>query len=130
MSTGQYSASVVEHFGRPHNPGRLPEGPDVLYGTAGDESHGARFALSARIAAGRIAEARFEAYGCPHCIAAASWLTTRLTGAALEDLERWSWREAATALDVPAEKRGRLLILEDAVRALARAWRDLGELRA
>jgi hypothetical protein len=37
-------------------------------------------------------------------------------------LRRWSWREAERVLEVPAEKRGKLLLLEDAVRQLAERW--------
>ena len=40
----------------------------------------------------------------------------------LREVEGLSYREIAEALQVPTEKRGRLLILEDAVRALADAW--------
>lgn len=118
-----YSPLVVEHFDRPRNVGRLEPGPDVVVAGAGEREQGVRFLASVRLAAGRIAEARFEVYGCPHCIAAASWLSERLVGCALPDLEAWSWREAVAALQIPPEKRGRLLILEDALRALAEAWR-------
>jgi hypothetical protein len=45
-----------------------------------------------------------------------------LQGATHEQLRRWSWRETADALDFPPEKRGRLLVLEDAVHALADDW--------
>ena len=120
---GQYNALVVDHFERPRNLGRWGPAADVLIGEAGRLSEGARFVLSARIADNRLRQPRFEAYGCPHCIAAGSWLTERLEGATCEDLEGWTWRKAAEVLDTPAEKRGRLLILEDAVRALAASWR-------
>jgi NifU-like protein len=122
MNESPYSERVVAHFEQPRNVGRFAPGPHVAIGVAGDPEAGARFALSATIENGRIREARFEAYGCPHCIAAGSWLTEQLKGADRASLERWSWREAAEALEFPAEKRGRLLILEDAVRALAAGW--------
>ncbi|HEX2494161.1 MAG TPA: iron-sulfur cluster assembly scaffold protein [Steroidobacter sp.] len=118
-----YSERVLEHFERPRNVGVFTPGPDVAVGSAGEPQTGVRFALCARITDARIAEIRFAAYGCPHCIAAGSWLTGRLIAANVADLESWSWREAADALTVPAQKRGRLLILEDAVRALAADWR-------
>ena len=65
---------------------------------------------------------RFRAFGCPHLLAAASWLTERLRGATREDLASWDWREAAEALEVPPSKFGRLLTLQDAVRDAARNW--------
>ena len=118
-----YSPVVIDHFDRPRNVGRLEAGPDVIAARAGKREQGVEFSVSARLAADRIAAARFEVYGCPHCIAAASWLSERLIGLTLPDLQAWSWREAVAALQIPAEKRGRLLILEDALRALAEAWR-------
>ncbi|HEU4601314.1 MAG TPA: iron-sulfur cluster assembly scaffold protein [Steroidobacteraceae bacterium] len=121
MST-TYNAAVIDHFEHPRNAGRLLNGSDVVEGVAGSIAQGVMFALSARIVAGRIDEVRYEVFGCPHCIAAGSWLTERLVGADRDDLMRWSWREVAEVMAVPPEKRGRLLILEDAVRALASAW--------
>lgn len=123
-SSSDYAAAVVDHFDQPRNVGRLEPAPDVIIARAGKREQGVEFVVSARIAADRIAAARFEVYGCPHCIAAASWLSERLVGRTLADLEAWSWREAVAALQIPPEKRGRLLILEDALRALAEAWRQ------
>lgn len=122
MSSPQYSPLVEEHFARPRNVGSL-SGDDVVSGRAGSREQGVSCQISARVRDGAITEVRFQMYGCPHCIAAASWLSERMPGSTVKDLEAWSWREAAAALDVPAEKRGRLLILEDAVRALAASWR-------
>lgn len=119
----EYNALVLDHFEHPRNAGRFAAAPDTIEGVAGGAAQGAMFRLSARLADRRIAQVRFEAYGCPHCLAAGSWLSERLVGATREDLEAWQWRGAADVLDVPAEKRGRFLILEDAVRALAVSWR-------
>lgn len=117
-----YSPTVIEHFERPRNVGHFDPAPDVIVATAGRRDQGVQFHLSAQVAGSVIRAVRFEVYGCPHCIAAGSWLSQRLVGATLDELRSWSWREAADALQMPAEKRGRLLILEDAVRALAEAW--------
>jgi NifU-like protein involved in Fe-S cluster formation len=122
-SAAAYADRVIDHFERPRNTGRFAPASDVIVGEAGRAGQGVRFRLSAKIADERISEMRFEAYGCPHCIAAGSWLSERLVGATRADLLDWNWREAADALEAPAEKRGRLLILEDAVRALAESWR-------
>ena len=120
-----YSPLVCEHFTRPRNVGLLPNGPDVIAASAGAVSEGVRFALSARVTAERIREVHQQVYGCPHSIAAASWLSEQLVGLTLTQLEEWRWRGLAEALAVPVEKRGRLLVLEDAVRALAKVWREL-----
>ena len=102
--------------------GRLPEGAGVVRAAAGDEEQGGRVELDFQVVGGRVREARFRAFGCPHFVAAASWLTDRLRGAGRPDLESWDWREAAEALEVPPAKFGRLLTLQDAVREAARNW--------
>lgn len=118
----EYPTTVINHFQRPRNSGHFAAAADVIRGVAGSVARGTMFGLSARIAGERIEAVRFEAYGCPHCIAAGSWLSDRLVGLTQPELKRWSWREAGDALQFPAEKRGRLLILEDAVRALSESW--------
>ncbi|HSW33370.1 MAG TPA: iron-sulfur cluster assembly scaffold protein [Steroidobacteraceae bacterium] len=102
--------------------GSLPAGSDVVTACAGDREQGAEVRLQFRVGNGRVVDARFQAFGCPHFLAAASWLTDRLRDADRAQLEAWDWREAATALEVPAAKYGRLLTLQDAVRAAARNW--------
>jgi NifU-like protein involved in Fe-S cluster formation len=122
VSETSYNPVVVEHFARPRNVGRFAAAADIIAASAGDPDQGVRFDLSARVQDDRIVALRFEVYGCPHCIAAGSLLSERLQGATQEDLRRWSWREAADELEFPPEKRGRLLVLEDAVHALAAQW--------
>lgn len=122
MAAPEYSPLVIEHFESPRNVGAFEPAADVISGRAGRRDHGAEFCLSARVADDKIAEARFEAYGCPHCVAAGSLLTTQILGADRNRLRSWSWRELAQALSIPTAKRGRLLLLEDAVRAMADAW--------
>lgn len=119
----EYSPIVVDHFRAPRNAGCLEAGEGVIKGVAGSVEQGTMFTLSARVAGNKIEAVRFEAYGCPHCIAAGSWLTERLVGLTEPELRQWRWRAADQALAFPAEKRGRLLILEDAVKALSDAWR-------
>jgi nitrogen fixation protein NifU and related proteins len=126
MSETPYNPVVVEHFAQPRNVGRFAAAADVIAASAGDPDQGVRFDLSARVKDDRIVALRFEVYGCPHCIAAGSLLSERLQGATLEQLRRWQWREAADQLEFPPEKRGRLLVLEDAVHALAAEWQRRG----
>jgi len=122
MSDPGYSDLVAEHFDRPRNVGALAPGPGVISGRAGSPEQGAEFRLTARVVDGRIAEARFQVFGCPHCVAAGSILTGMLVGKDRDFLRTWSWRELASQLNLPTAKRGRFLILEDAVRALSDNW--------
>jgi NifU-like protein involved in Fe-S cluster formation len=118
-----YSAEVRQRFASPHGVGELQPGPDVISAIAGTVEQGAKYWLYARVRAERIEELKYRVYGCPHTIAAASLAADQLRGVTLEQIEDWNWRKIASKLDVPAQKRGKLLLLEDAVRLLARAWR-------
>jgi nitrogen fixation protein NifU and related proteins len=118
----RYAPEVRRRMRELPGAGGLPAGPGIVRGTAGDAEQGAQVCFELRLEEGRVRDARFRAFGCPHFIASASWLTERLTGAARRDLEAWDWSEAAEALDVPPAKFGRLLTLQDAVRDAARNW--------
>ena len=93
-------------------------GPDVIHGARGDREQGAA-SNSTPAHEGHISEARFLAFGCPHLLAAASWLTERMVGLNRAQLAAWDWQEAAQALDIPPRKFWRLLTLQDAARVAA-----------
>lgn len=118
----RYGVEVHRRMASLAGAGGRPSGDAVLTASAGDREQGAEVQLSMRVVAGRAEELRFLAFGCPHFLAAASWLTDRLRGAGPGDLLAWDWHEAADALEVPPAKHGRLLILQDAVHGLARNW--------
>ncbi len=93
------------------------EDSNVLTGEAGGpgEETWVRFHLT--VADGIVKAARFKAYGCPHTLAVAEWLTGQLPGrkqgeGAPGDPTSWAER-----LAVPIEKLGRLLVVEDALLA-------------
>ncbi len=112
-----YSPLVLEHFLAPRGTGRLAPGPDVHTGQAGERRLGAEVIVSLRHSGGRIVDLRCQVYGCPYLIAAASCLAEAARGAALEEIARWQWRATAERLDVPVTRYGRLLVLEDALKA-------------
>ncbi len=118
----RYGSEVRRRMRSLAGAGDLPAGPGVVGAVAGDAEQGAQVRFEFRVEGGRVREARFRAFGCPHFVAGASWLTDRLRGAARADLQAWDWREAAEALEVPPAKFGRLLTLQDAVREAARNW--------
>ena len=118
----RYGAEVRRRMATLPGAGVLRPAADVAVGRAGDREQGAEIVLYCRVVDGRVAEACFRAFACPHLVAAASWLTERLAGATREELLAWDWREAAEALQVPPAKFGRLLTLQDAARAAAGNW--------
>ena len=73
-----YSATLIDHFRAPRNVGMMRH-PDAV-GESEDQTCGdlARFHL--RIEEGRIAEARFQTYGCGPSIAASSLATELVHG--------------------------------------------------
>jgi cysteine desulfurase len=94
---------------------------DVRQGRAGRSADGAEVLFELRLRpaenAGRIVKsARFAVYGCPHTVAVTSWLCDALEGRSLAEGPPGGPAEWAAALEVPAEKLGRLLIVEDALR--------------
>jgi len=96
----------------------------VVRGCAGQPERGTWVQFELRVHDGRVLDARFLAFGCPHTIATASWVAEQAAGNVL----RAELPEPVHALrerfEVPQEKLGRLLILEDAWLAATRAAID------
>ena len=82
------------------------------------DDQGVRIRLAARLAGGQIEAMRFQAWGCPHLIAAADWLCEHYEGRPLEALEEFPFAPIMENLAIPTEKTGRILVLEDTVRSL------------
>lgn len=113
---GPYSPLVQQLFDRPERAGRLT-GPGVRTGTAGSMERGVWVEFSIRVDGERVADARFRAYGCPHTIAAASWVAQDVVGRPLEEAAALDPLALGERLEAPAEKLGNLLVVEDALRA-------------
>jgi cysteine desulfurase len=108
------------YFLAPARVPEFPEGPwppDVRHGRAGRQSDGTLVHFELRIAGGIVKSARFSAYGCPHTVAVAGWLCEVLEGSRFEAGPAGTPTDWAEKFEVPAEKLGRLLIVEDALRA-------------
>ena len=108
-----YSALTLQYFETAKGAGVLT-GPDVRRGAAGSRTHGTWVQFDVQVDGGIVQAARFLAFACPHTIAVAAWVAEHAVGhdfrAALpETVQNLSERFA-----VPVEKRGRLLIIEDA----------------
>jgi len=121
----RYSDLTRRYFETAPGAGTLA-GAAVASGAAGSRAQGAWVRFDLRIApaadgAPRIAEARFLAFGCPHTIAVAAWVAEQAAGRPPSaDLPR-PLEEIRRQFDVPVEKLGRLLVVEDAWRAAAAA---------
>jgi NifU-like protein involved in Fe-S cluster formation len=117
----EYSPEVVDLFHRTPGMGQLDPGPDVFVGSAGIFSDGAEARFWVKTTGGRIETIRYRVYGCPHTIAAAAWIAERARGMTILEAERTVWLKVEGALAVPPQKRGRLLIVGDALRAALKA---------
>ena len=80
-----------------------------------------RISLYADIGAGVARKLRFQAWGCPHVIAAAEAFCAAYEGRPAAEMLEFSATGLMQTLSVPVEKTGRILVLEDAVRSLGSA---------
>ena len=115
MSGDPYSARVRELFADPAHAGEVEGG----FGRSVTDQ-GIRLSLTARVAGGRVGQMAFQAYGCPHVIAAAEGACAELEGREAVHLIEFSASGLMQSLPVPVEKTGRILVLEDAIRSLGR----------
>ena len=118
-----YSPAVERHFRAPRHAG-MPRGSGGVgaRGEAGSMARGTWIVFHARVEAERIAELTFQAYGCPHVIAACSLVTDQLTGKPVTAAGSFEPADLMRELEVPVEKHGRVLILQDALRNCFRDW--------
>jgi cysteine desulfurase len=114
---------VRELFSQLEGAGALDGPPGtVLRGEAGGHSGEIWVRLHLRVQGDTVIEARFQALGCPHTLAVASWLTMQLPGRSRSAAQPGSPQAWALALQVPVEKLGRLLLIEDALHAALAQW--------
>jgi len=126
-AASRYSGTVRTLFRELAGAGDLESGGGkVVSGEAAALDRGAWVRFEARIDGERVADCRFRAFGCPHTLAAASLVAGRLRGAPLSAASSIKAAAIAQEFDAPAEKMGRLLVVEDALRALLA---DLGRVQ-
>ncbi len=105
-----YSAAVAEYFTHP-----VHAGGQQISGAAGSLEQGAWISLSADLRAGHLCNMGFRVFACPHIIAACNWLLESLDGKPCEALREVRPEELQLKFDIPVEKAGKLLILQDAL---------------
>ena len=119
MSHDPYIRQVRNSFLEPRYAGDI-EGGAVGYFA----DQGIRIRLTADVADEALQRLRFQAWGCPHVIAAAEWFCREFEGRPVAELEAFSCAQIMQQLAVPVEKTGRILVLEDTVRSLGQAISD------
>ena len=114
-----YNEEVRRRFENPVHAGDLDgDYAQVVRAEVSESRAGARLVLCAGLNDGKIAALRFRVRGCPHLVAAAELVCSRLEGAAKAQLAAVSAAELQDRLAVSKGKTGRMLLVEDAARAL------------
>lgn len=108
-----YNELTRRYFESAEGVGEL-QGPGVFRGAAGNASQGTWVQFDLQVEAGVIAAAKFLAFACPHTIAVAAWLADQARGTPLRPRLPENVPALRERFAVPAEKTGRLLIVEDA----------------
>jgi NifU-like protein involved in Fe-S cluster formation len=112
-----YSLEVQQRFRLPPGAGEFSEGtPGVAASEAADKTLNVWVRVQIEFAGTVIRTVRFSVFGCPHIVAAASWVAESLHGRDTAALDELDMRDVGRRLDVPLEKLGKLLVLEDALR--------------
>lgn len=119
---GAYSEAVRRRFAKPAHAGDLPAGYAVFAeGDVRDPASGFRVVIAAAADGGIVQRLRFRVFGCPHLIAAAEAACEELEGRPVRALRELCASALMERLSVPVGKTGRILLVEDALRALAEA---------
>jgi len=113
LSADPYSQLVRDYFANPAHAGELADGIAVAI-----DEQGVRLRLAGKARDGRAATLRFQAWGCPHVIAACEFFCSHYEGEMIESFGAFCAADIMQILPVPVEKTGRILVLEDAVRSL------------
>jgi NifU-like protein involved in Fe-S cluster formation len=119
LTADPYSSRVRELFADPHHAGCLDGGTSARV-----EDQGVSICLCARAEAGKLQALRFRAWACPHVIAACEAFCEAFEGRGVAELLEFDADGLMQSLSVPVEKTGRILVLEDAVRALGTSLCD------
>jgi cysteine desulfurase len=97
-------------------------GSTLISGEAGAAGEDTWVRFQLLIAGDTVKDARFQAFACPHTMDVAGWLCGELRGRARSALIPGSPPDWAAVRGVPAEKLGRLLLVEDALRECLAHW--------
>jgi hypothetical protein len=108
-----YSELTLHYFRTANAAGEL-SGPGVCRGAAGSPAQGTWVQFDLAVDAGLIQAARYRVFGCPHTIAVSAWLAEQAPGRAVRASLPEGIAQLSARFTVPADKRGRLLIIEDA----------------
>jgi NifU-like protein len=125
-----YTEQVMEHFLHPKNVGRI-ENPDGI-GEVGSLACGDALTFTFKLGPdGRIADAKFQTFGCASAIASSSVLTEMVKGLTLEEAEKITNRDIVERLGgLPEQKMHCSVMGHEALMAAIANYRSKGKVPA
>ena len=111
-----YSDKVMDHFRNPRNVGVIEDADAV--GEVGNAKCGDIMKMYLKIENDRIADVKFETFGCGSAIASSSMATELIKGKKLDEVRELTNKAVAEALDgLPAYKMHCSVLAEEAIKA-------------
>jgi len=117
----QYSSQVIELFDEAYGALMSEDVAAAAVGTAGERAQGCRIRFYLVAENGLIKRLRYQAYACPSIIAACSRVVKDLEGGELSAIGTLEPADLMALLEIPTEKAGKMLILQDALQESCRA---------
>lgn len=118
-----YTETVMDHFTHPRNVGELPDANGI--GEVGNAKCGDIMKMYLKIENGRIADVKFETFGCGSAIASSSMATELIKGKTIEEALAVTNRQVVEALGgLPAHKLHCSVLAEEAIKAAVKDYYD------
>jgi nitrogen fixation NifU-like protein len=109
-----YSLKVMDHFSSPRNMGSIENSDSV--GEVGNAKCGDIMKIYLKVEDNRIADVKFQTFGCGAAIASSSMATEMIKGKTLEEAWKLSNKAVAEALDgLPPIKMHCSMLAEEAI---------------
>jgi FeS cluster assembly scaffold protein NifU len=124
MKSTDYTEKTLDHFRNPRNVGTL-EGPDVAVGKVGNPVCGDLMYMYIRVRDERIADIKFQTFGCGSAVATSSMTTELVKGMTLDEAMEVTRNDVAEALEgLPPIKMHCSNLAADALHDAIKAWRE------
>ena len=124
MKSTQYSEKVLDHFRNPRNVGSL-EGDNVAWGEVGNPVCGDLMKMYIQVEDDKIADIKFQTFGCGSAIATSSMITEMAKGKTLDEALKITRQDVADELEgLPPVKMHCSNLAADALREAIKNYRD------
>lgn len=120
-----YAPEIWRLFRQTPNAGAFPDGVAGVVGAeAGTPAARAVLRLALQFDGDRVADARFQAYGCPTTIAIGAYLAGWAKGRAAAELGLLKAADLRETLEIPEDRAHCALLGEDALRAVLTRYQE------